>query len=83
MFDNQSLRQGDVENKIAVLESTYEAMDQGFRDAVNRIDKDLTELNNRIDRRREECEMVGRLAELIVRHAEQTDSIDVLKVQVE
>ena len=84
MFDNQALRQGDVKNKIAVLESTYEAMDQGFRNAVYRIDKDLMELNNRIDHRRAECDEVERrLAELVVRHAEQSDAVDVLKVQVE
>ena len=44
-------RQGEVENKIAALESNYEAMDEGFRNAVARIDKDLEELNSRIDRR--------------------------------
>ena len=59
-------------------------MDRGFRDAINRIDKDLTELNNRIDRRRAECDEVERrLADLVARHAEQSDAIDVLKVQVE
>ena len=42
------------------------------------------ELNNRIDRRRQECDEVERrLAELVVRHAEQSDTVDVLKVQVE
>ena len=84
MFDNQALRQGEVENKIAVLESSYEAMDQGFHNAIDRIDKDLMELNNRIDRCRVECDEVERrLAELVIRHAEQSDAADVLKVQVE
>ena len=59
-------------------------MDEGFRNAVARIDKDLEELNNRIDRRRAECDEVERrLAELVVRNAEKSDTIDLLKVQVE
>ena len=59
-------------------------MDQGFRDAINCIDKDLMELNNRIDRRRAECDEVERrLAELAARHAEQSNAVDVLKVQLE
>ena len=59
-------------------------MDEGFRNAVARIDKDLEELNSRINRRRAECDEVERrLAELVVRNAEQSNAIDLLKVQVE
>ena len=59
-------------------------MDEGFRNAVAHIDKDLEELNSRIDRRRAECDEVERrLAELVVRNTEQSDAIDLLKVQME
>ena len=48
-------------------------MDEGFCNAVARIDKDLEELNSRIDRRRAECDEVERrLAELVVRNTEQS-----------
>ena len=59
-------------------------MDEGFHNAVSRIDKDLMELNGHINRRRAECDEVERrLAELVARHAEQSDAVDILKVQVE
>ena len=54
-------------------------MDQGFRDAINRIDKDLEELNNCINRCRAECDEVERrLADLVTRYAEQSDAVDIL-----
>ena len=59
-------------------------MDQGFHNAVNRINKDLMELNNRIDCCQAECDKVERrLAELAARHAEQSNAVNVLKVQLE